>query len=94
DGSGKTTQAHLLLDRIHETEPGVRAFYTFEPTNNDIGRLIRQHLKGEISLDPKSLPYLFAADRAIHLYGEKYENYGILAQLETDHIICDRYVLS
>ncbi len=87
DGSGKTTQARLLHDRIRNVLKE-KVLYTFEPTNNDIGRLIRQYLKGEISLDPKSLPYLFAADRALHLYDD------IIPELQHSHVICDRYILS
>lgn len=90
DGSGKTTQAKLLADRL--SERGRRVHLTAEPTTGPIGAELRHYLAHRLSFDPRVLPYLFAADRADHLYNAES---GILAALASGvTVICDRYVLS
>ncbi|MCL2805611.1 MAG: dTMP kinase [Treponema sp.] len=87
DGSGTTTQISLLAKRIKNID-----FYpTFEPTDGQIGRIIRSALKKEIVIKPQTLALLFAADRNEHLYGAD----GILAQVDKGClVISDRYALS
>ncbi len=89
DGTGTTTQlkrldAYLCSQLVpHET--------SFEPTNAESGLLIRQALAGGLSLDPKTVAYLFAADRCEHVYGKK----GIREQcLQGKLVISDRYLFS
>ena len=41
---------------------------TCEPTDSSIGKLIRQVLRGDVEITPRSLAFLFAADRDNHLY--------------------------
>jgi len=90
DGSGTTTQISLLTERLKVLKKPV-FFPTFEPTDSPIGKLIRQALKKEITLDPGTLAYLFAADRNEHLYGEN----GIIAKTQKGVLVAsDRYVLS
>lgn len=64
EGSGKTTQAHDLVKQL--CEKGVKAIYTKEPTDGEIGKMIRRVLKGELKFDPLTLQYLFCADRVEH----------------------------
>lgn len=64
DGSGKTTQAHELA-RILKVA-GKDAVYTKEPTDGEIGKLIRQILVGEKKFEPVSFQYFFSADRVGH----------------------------
>lgn len=64
DGSGKTTQAEMLVGRL--TGEGHNAIYTKEPTDGPIGKMIRQVLQGEVKVTPIALQYLFCADRAEH----------------------------
>jgi len=90
DGSGTTTQLSLLAERLKNL--GKPAFFpTFEPTDGQIGLLIKRALKKEISITPESLCLLFAADRNEHLHKAD----GILAQISRGClVISDRYVLS
>jgi len=90
DGSGTTTQLSLLSERLKKTgNPGF--FSTFEPTNGEIGKVIRAALKKTAPLTPKTLAMLFAADRNEHIYGPD----GILEHVNNGElVISDRYVLS
>jgi dTMP kinase len=92
DGSGTTTQLKLLRDRFDRGGPSLPLLYnTFEPTESNIGRLIRQALRGEISLLPSTAAMLFAADRNEHLYGPG----GIAERCGRGELaVSDRYVLS
>ena len=53
DGSGKTTQIHLLQKRIEQQ--GVRCMETKEPTDGPIGSLLRQCLTGRMNIDEYSI---------------------------------------
>ncbi|MFW5768677.1 MAG: dTMP kinase, partial [Spirochaetota bacterium] len=89
DGSGTTTQAGLLKEKFDAA--GLTGWITCEPSDGFIGKSIRKVLKKEVSLDPRSLALLFAADRNEHLYGEK----GIVDRLtRVDYVVSDRYVFS
>lgn len=89
DGCGKSTQSARLVR--HLSEKGQRAQLTFEPTYGPIGAPLRHYLAGRLALDARSLPYVYAADRADHLYGRG----GMLEQLEAGWtVVCDRYVFS
>jgi len=90
DGSGTSTQLSMLIDRLKNTEKPV-FFPTFEPTDGQIGKLIRSALKKEVYFKPETLAMLFAADRNEHLYGKD----GILAHINRGELaVSDRYVLS
>jgi len=90
DGSGTTTQLAMLAERFKDLKKPA-FFPTFEPTDGQIGLLIRRALKKEISITPQTLCLLFAADRNEHLYNED----GILAQIGRGCLaVSDRYVLS
>jgi dTMP kinase len=90
DGSGKTTQVGRLAQKLQHA--GVKIHTTFEPTNGPVGAILRQYLVQRVSFDPRVLPYLYAADRADHLYNDKTGIERALASGVT--VICDRYVLS
>lgn len=64
DGSGKTTQAELLVKELKKKK--IKAIYTKEPTDEPTGKMIRQVLSGELKVPPLSLQYLFCADRGVH----------------------------
>jgi len=90
DGSGTTTQLSLLGERLKNTEKPV-FFPTFEPTDGQIGKIIRSALKKESVLRPQTLAMLFAADRNEHLNGEN----GILARAKRGElVVSDRFTLS
>lgn len=90
DGSGTTTQLQLLA-KILETK-NKSCYATCEPTNGPIGNLIRNILKGEIAVDPRSLALLFAADRSEHLYSHPH---GIIDKVNAGNfVISDRYLFS
>ncbi|MBI4014601.1 MAG: dTMP kinase [Candidatus Aenigmarchaeota archaeon] len=84
DGSGITTQAHLLKNYLAK-----KALLTKEPSDGLIGGLIKSCLRKEWSTSPLALQMLFAADRAHHLESE------IEPALKQGKIvISDRYMLS
>ncbi len=86
DASGKTTQAELLVENLKKE--GKKAIYTKEPTDGEVGKLIRRVLSGEIKITPIALQYLFCADRAEHqITLEKYLSEGQI-------VVTDRYFWS
>jgi dTMP kinase len=85
DGAGTTTQSKLLEGYVKNS------FLTCEPTGGDFGRMIRKILQKDVKASPLSLAYLFAADRAEHLYGDD----GIVKKCdEGKTVISDRYFFS
>ena len=90
DGSGKTTQIELLRDRLQSA--GQPCHLTAEPTELPTGRFIRSVLRKEISVDPRTMVALFAADRIEHLH---HPEEGVLAKLAAGyHVIASRYYFS
>ena len=87
DGSGKTTQAVLLTQKLMENYD---VFCTAEPSNGKIGTFIREDcLYGEKRLPTEAEALLFAADRIEHLKKE------IKPALDEGKVvICDRYIYS
>ena len=86
DGAGTSTQ----INRICGKNPQ-NFFQTAEPTSLETGRFLRKMLGGEFSVDEKTNSFLFAADRAEHLYGKN----GIIEQLNNGKtVISDRYLFS
>ena len=89
DGSGKSTQAKLLSQYLKEND--IENVVDFEPTDRPIGRFIREILKGNEKVDPRTTALLFAADRLEHVKGKG----GILENLENGiSVISDRYYFS
>ncbi|HSI20197.1 MAG TPA: dTMP kinase [Verrucomicrobiae bacterium] len=87
DGSGQTTQATLLANRLQKE--GHKVLLTKEPTNNLIGGLIRGALTHEWKPSNTVMQLLYAADRGHHLERE------MLPALEKGFIvISDRYFFS
>lgn len=64
DGSGKTTQAYMLLTWLRDQ--GYRARYSAEPTYGRIGSVIRLHVYRTRNTPPEYEALLFAADRVEH----------------------------
>lgn len=90
DGAGKTTQIELLRDRLQSR--GQACYLTAEPTDLPTGRFIRRILKGEVTVDPRTLAALYAADRIEHLH---HPEDGVLARLAAGyHVIASRYYFS
>lgn len=90
DGSGKSTQTKLLTEKL--TGQGHKVYSTFEPTDNQIGKLIRNILKGNAKADHRIIAGLFVADRLDHLLNEEY---GIVKKLDEGFtVITDRYCFS
>ena len=87
DGAGISTQARLLV--VYLESKGKNVLLTKEPTNNEIGKLIRSALRKEWNASLEALQLLFVADRAQHLFSE------ILPALKEGKIVvCDRYFFS
>ena len=87
DGSGKTTQAELLAEKltsIHQSNIIIR-----EPGGTPLGESIRKELKSNPNLDPVTQLFLFSACRTELIKDV------INPNLEEGHIvICDRYIFS
>ena len=87
DGSGKTTQAQILTERLNKT---FTAIFTAEPSHAKTGTFLRESCLYE----QKRLPIaaealLFAADRVEHI-----ENEIKPALTEGKIVVCDRYIYS
>ncbi len=87
DGSGKTTQAKLLANKLRKSHIAV---YTAEPSQGKIGAFIRKRcLYGEKRLSSVVEALLFAADRIEHVETE------VLPALHQGKlVISDRYLYS
>ena len=81
DGSGKTTVAKLVYEKI-ESE-GKKVVFTYEPTDSWIGRCVQNCI--ETDCDPFITAFTFIADRIEHCK-------QIKKWLDSGNIvICDRY---
>ena len=91
DGSGKSTAAKNIASRLAELMPERRLVLTAEPTNGEVGRILRAELArtgGEETSAAKRMQelFLFMADHAHHL------NKTVLPSLEAGAIVLsDRY---
>jgi len=95
DGAGTTTQAKELYNYI--TGKGLSAWLTNEPTDEPVGKLIRDSISGRITsprtgrrigFSEGALCLLFAADRLEHSRAVEDQ------RARGAHVVCDRYVLS
>lgn len=90
DGSGKSSQTKKLAQTLEEN--GHKVYATFEPTNEYIGSIAREILRGKRKADEKVIAGLFVADRLDHLLNEEY---GIIKKLQDGYtVITDRYYFS
>lgn len=90
DGSGKSTQSALLIQKLRQER--IPCYATMEPTDAPIGSLIRQVMTGRIKTDNKAVAALFAADRLDHLLNEVD---GIVSKIESGvTVVTDRYYFS
>jgi dTMP kinase len=86
DGSGTTTHSQLLAGFLKSKK--YKVYLTHEPSNSEIGILIRKYLKNK-DIPPSVDALMFAADRVLHFYTE------IKKKLSEGFIvISDRYVES
>ncbi len=85
DGSGKTTQAELLTQKLSKNRT---VFLTKNPTDGEIGKFIRKVLSREIVVPAVSFQYLFSADRQV-------QQVEIIERLQKGEVvITDRYFWS
>lgn len=93
DGSGKSAQVELLVNFLESNPPtggGKKVILTKEPTiDSEVGRKIKQILKGEIKINPLELQKLYVQDRKEHL-----ENKIIPALKEGKFVVSSRYAFS
>ena len=96
DGSGSSTQATLLSERLIHAER--RVWLTSEPSAGPIGQLIKLFFSGRVILPPerevrdRQFAYLFAADRFDHLNNPTNGVFKHLA--EGVDVISTRYMFS
>ena len=87
DGSGKTTQAELLAEKLTSIQQS--NIIIREPGGTPLGESIRKELKSNPNLDPITQLFLFSACRTELIKDV------INPNLEEGHIvICDRYIFS
>lgn len=87
DGSGKTTQAKILLDKLRKK--GIDAVYFQEPTQGKWGRIIKEKALFPDSLTPQEEVNLFQKDRK-----QNVEKNLKPALKEKKVVILDRYYFS
>ncbi len=86
DGCGTTTHCSLLSEFL--IAKGYKIHLTKEPSNNEIGLLLRKYLKNN-DVHPSTDALLFAADRSHHFFNE------IKQKIERNYIvISDRFLES
>jgi dTMP kinase len=87
DGSGKTTQAAYLAEKLSKT---YNVLLTAEPSRGKVGTFIREGcLYADKRLPTEAEALLFAADRIEHMYAE------VKPALDAGKlVICDRYIYS
>lgn len=91
DGAGTSTQIQILK----ESADSDSFVFTAEPTDSSTGKFLREVLKGDVELDPRTSAFLFAADRAEHLWGKSSETCGIEEKCKKGKIVVsDRYLFS
>ena len=87
DGSGTSTQMKMLKERSQ----GKKIAFTAEPSENSTGKFLRSVLSGKEKVSPQTAAFLFAADRAEHLWGQG----GIVDQTKNGlTVVSDRYLFS
>ena len=84
--SGKTTQMKLIGKWLKDL--GYDVLLTKEPTNSEIGILLKRIVRGERNFPRRGLVYLFIADRMDHV-----ENVIKPALNDGKIVICERYYL-
>lgn len=90
DGSGKTTQAHMLAEYLEKN--GRRAALTAEPTALPTGLALREALGGKVKRTECQMAVMFVDDRIAH---NVHPTEGIGALLDNGiDVICDRYYYS
>lgn len=90
DGSGKSTQAALLAERLKRE--GISCYTTMEPTDSLIGSLIHQIMIGRVEADNRVIAGLFVADRLDHLLNKVD---GIVSKIDAGTtVVTDRYYFS
>lgn len=90
DGSGKSTQVRNVARYLESL--GHNIYITCEPTDNPIGKMIRDIFNHRMEADQRVIAALFVADRLHHLLqaGE-----GILRKMEEGFtVLTDRYYFS
>jgi dTMP kinase len=87
DGVGTTTVAGLLAQALKARD--LRVHLTAEPSDGSFGRLLRQHVQQQLTLEATAAALVFTADRADHLAVEIGP-----ALARGSSVVCDRYLLS
>lgn len=90
DGSGKTTQARLLAERLESM--GRKVCLTAEPTSYSSGKALREALGGKVKKTECQMAVMFVEDRIVHNTHPE-EGIRILLDKGVD-VICDRYYYS
>jgi len=87
DGSGKSTQVHLLAQRLDQL--GLPHHVTRQPSDSAIGKVMRAATDAKLPLENETMALLVAADRYQHV------NQEIMPALQANkRVLCDRYYYS
>jgi len=86
DGSGTSTHCKLLAGFL--SLKGLKTYLTQEPSNSDVGKLLRTYLRND-NIPASTDALLFAADRVLHYHKD------IIEKLEEGYVVVsDRYLES
>ncbi len=85
DGSGKTTQARMLVEYLQSK--GVDVIFTDWASSATIGKYIQKMRNDKIEVVPKAFSLLHAAE-----FAERLENLILPALSAGKTVVCDRYV--
>jgi dTMP kinase len=86
DGAGTSTHSKLLAGFL--SLKGLKTYLTQEPSNSDVGKLLRTYLRDD-NIPASVDALLFAADRILHYHNDIKEKLG-----EGYIVISDRYIES
>ncbi|PNX50174.1 MAG: dTMP kinase [Thermoplasmata archaeon M8B2D] len=90
DGSGTTTVSKLVKEKTEEKLGKNSCIHTFEPSDNEIGKFLREILKHKKHVkNSDAMTGLFMADRAEHT-----QEIILPAINNGKHVFCDRYTPS
>lgn len=84
DGSGKSTHVKRVVQKLIQV--GHMACGTAEPTDGEVGKLVRRILSGELKLDKRVMGMLFVPDTLDHFLGGEGRE-GLLSLLERDFVV-------
>ena len=93
DGSGKTTQATMLMDKLNSYNKNAARIIDFPDYESDTGKVIANMLNGDYGVDPANLnPYFTSPMYSLDRY--RYMHTGLNTDKFSHVTIANRYTMS